>query len=54
MNNNSSISIIQPDDWHIHLRENNTLGAVVDYTSKKFSRCIAMQNLTKPIVNSKI
>ncbi len=54
MNNNSSISIIQPDDWHIHLRENNTLGAVVDYTSKKFSRCIAMPNLTKPIVNSKM
>tara|TARA_Y100000590_G_scaffold465918_1_gene639642 strand:+ start:228 stop:1259 length:1032 start_codon:yes stop_codon:yes gene_type:complete len=48
------ISILQPDDWHLHLREGYMLDAVVQYSSKIFSRCIAMPNLTLPITSSKI
>ena len=45
------ITIIQPDDWHVHLRENKILTAVVKYTASKFGKCIAMPNLESPIIS---
>ena len=44
-----NISITQPDDWHVHLREGEMLNTVVKYTSDKFGKCIAMPNLKIPI-----
>ncbi len=47
----NKLSIIKPDDWHIHLRENEILTLILPHTVKKFARCIAMPNLNKPITN---
>ena len=45
------ISIIQPDDWHVHLRDKEILEVVVEHSSRIFKRCVAMPNLSKPITN---
>ena len=48
------IEILQPDDWHIHLREGDILRLVAKYTSRINNRCVAMPNLRIPITNSKL
>tara|TARA_Y100000590_G_C15692069_1_gene1003773 strand:+ start:607 stop:1644 length:1038 start_codon:yes stop_codon:yes gene_type:complete len=50
--NANIIEIIQPDDWHTHLREGEILKAVAGFTSRINNRCIAMPNLSKPIINT--
>ena len=45
----SNINIIQPDDWHVHLREGDMLKCITQYTSRLNRRCIAMPNTKKPI-----
>ena len=54
MNNNISLRIIQPDDWHIHLREGNMMRAVINDSYRFNKRCIVMPNLEIPIINSKL
>ncbi|MFC0178679.1 dihydroorotase [Thorsellia kenyensis] len=44
-----SITLRKPDDWHLHLRDEDILKAVLPYTSRHFKRAIIMPNLTKPI-----
>jgi len=48
----NSIYIIQPDDWHTHLREGEMMKAVIEYSSRINHRCIVMPNLDIPITNS--
>lgn len=43
------ISIIAPDDWHLHLRDTPYLEAVVGDTAKQFARAIVMPNLVPPV-----
>ena len=50
--NVSSLKIIRPDDWHVHLREGNLLESVIKYSSRINRRCIVMPNLNIPITNS--
>lgn len=45
------IKIIKPDDWHVHLRDNEILKKVSQYTAKFYKRAIIMPNLDKPITN---
>ncbi len=45
------ITIIQPDDWHIHLRDGVALKQTVADASRYFARAIIMPNLTPPVVN---
>ena len=45
------ISLIQPDDWHLHFRDNEMLTETVPATARCFARAIVMPNLTPPIVN---
>ncbi|CAL4322613.1 dihydroorotase [Buchnera aphidicola] len=47
------ITIIKPDDWHVHLREKNILKTVINYTTSFYQRAIIMPNLCNPIVNCK-
>ncbi len=47
-----SIKIIQPDDWHVHFREDEMLSVVAKYSSRVNRRCIAMPNTSKPITTS--
>lgn len=44
-----TLTIIQPDDWHLHLRDDNYMKAVVNDTARQFSRAIIMPNLSPPV-----
>lgn len=43
------LTIIQPDDWHLHVREGAAMQAVVPATARCFARAIIMPNLKPPI-----
>lgn len=45
------VSIPVPDDWHVHLRDDDMLDAVVDHTAQWFRYALVMPNLTPPIVS---
>ncbi len=44
-----SISLIRPDDWHCHLRDNEALSTTVPHTARSFGRAIVMPNLKPPV-----
>ncbi len=50
---NTTISIIQPDDWHIHLRDEQALTTTVAHASENFNRVICMPNLVPPVKTTK-
>ena len=41
--------MIRPDDWHLHVRDNEFLKNVVPHTASTFSRAIIMPNLNPPV-----
>ena len=43
------ITITRPDDWHLHLRDDAALAAVLPHTVRQFARAIVMPNLRPPI-----
>ncbi len=45
----NEISLIQPDDWHLHLRDDGKMKAVVNDTARQFARAIIMPNLAPPV-----
>jgi len=45
------ITLIRPDDWHLHLRDGAALGAVLADSARRFARAIVMPNL-KPAVRT--
>lgn len=47
-----SITLIQPDDWHLHLRDGDALNAVLPYTAQQFARAIVMPNLKPPVTTA--
>jgi dihydroorotase len=47
-----TITIRQPDDWHLHLRDGAVLKAVLPATSAHFARAIIMPNLVPPVVTT--
>jgi len=38
----TELTIVQPDDWHLHLRDGAVLEAVLESTAKDFARAIVM------------
>jgi len=46
------LKIVQPDDWHLHLRDNEVLADTICHTSSRFSRAIVMPNLATPITTT--
>ena len=44
-----SITIVRPDDWHVHLRDGEILQTVAPHTARQFARAIVMPNLAPPI-----
>ncbi|MGV6872442.1 dihydroorotase [Pseudochelatococcus sp. B33] len=46
------LTIRQPDDWHVHLRDGETLRAVAPATAAHFGRAIIMPNLVPPVVTT--
>ena len=43
------ISLIRPDDWHLHLRDGEALKAVAAHSARQFARAIIMPNLRPPV-----
>lgn len=44
-----TLTIIQPDDMHLHFRDGDALQAVVPYTARQMGRAIVMPNLKPPV-----
>ena len=47
------VTIRQPDDWHLHLRDGDLLKTVLKHTSRTFRRAVIMPNLRPPITSIK-
>ncbi|WOD09705.1 dihydroorotase [Pseudomonas sp. NyZ704] len=45
------LTLIRPDDWHIHLRDGEVLSNTVADASRTFARAIIMPNLVPPVRN---
>ena len=46
-----TLTLIRPDDWHLHVRDGKALGAVVPHSARQFGRAIVMPNLRPPVVS---
>jgi dihydroorotase len=44
-----TLTIVRPDDWHLHLRDGAGLAAVLPDTARRFARAIVMPNLKPPV-----
>lgn len=44
-----TITLRQPDDWHVHLRDGEALGMTVPDSARCFGRISVMPNLTPPV-----
>jgi dihydroorotase len=44
-----TLTLIKPDDWHLHLRDGEALEAVIGDTAKQFARAVIMPNLKPPV-----
>lgn len=48
----TQLTITRPDDWHLHLRDDAALKAVVADTARQFARAIIMPNLRPPVTST--
>lgn len=44
-----TLTITRPDDWHLHLRDDAAMRAVLPDTARRFGRAIIMPNLKPPV-----
>lgn len=47
---NTQLTLIRPDDMHVHLRDEKALAYTVPATAQQFARAIVMPNLKKPVI----
>lgn len=47
-----SLTLLRPDDWHLHLRDGAALAAVLPHTARQFARAIVMPNLKPPVTTT--
>ena len=52
MTSATTITLTQPDDWHIHLRDGAALARTANDAAKQFGRVIVMPNLVPPVTNA--
>jgi dihydroorotase len=45
----TTLTLRQPDDWHLHLRDGDVLQTVLRHTTNQFARAIVMPNLKTPV-----
>ncbi|HAT39827.1 dihydroorotase [Polynucleobacter necessarius] len=48
-NSPTQIELIQPDDWHLHIRDGAVMKDVLADTARQFARAIIMPNLKPPV-----
>ncbi|MEW6695524.1 Dihydroorotase [Tepidimonas thermarum] len=47
-----TLTLIRPDDWHVHLRDGVALATTVPHTAAQFARAIVMPNLKPPVTTA--
>ena len=47
-----TLTIIRPDDWHLHVRDGAALHTVVPHTAAQFARALIMPNLKPPVTST--
>jgi dihydroorotase len=47
-----TLTLIRPDDWHLHLRDDALMQSVLPDTARQFARAIVMPNLRPPVTNT--
>jgi len=50
----TELTILAPDDWHLHFRDGDMLNETVPATARCFKRAIVMPNLVPPVVNAEM
>jgi dihydroorotase len=48
------LTLTQPDDWHLHLRDGAALAAVLPHSARQFARAVVMPNLKPPIASTEL
>ena len=51
-NNPQTLTLIRPDDWHLHVRDGAAMAAVVPATARQFGRAVVMPNLRPPVTTA--
>jgi dihydroorotase len=46
----AELTLVRPDDWHLHVRDGAALRAVLPHSARQFGRAIVMPNLRPPVV----
>lgn len=46
------LTLIRPDDWHLHLRDGALMQSVLPDTARQFGRAIVMPNLRPPVTTT--
>jgi dihydroorotase len=52
MNGMNTLTLIRPDDWHLHLRDDALMASVLPDTARQFARAIVMPNLRPPVTTT--
>jgi len=48
----NTITLIRPDDWHLHVRDGAEMASVIGHTARQFARAIIMPNLKPPVTTT--
>lgn len=48
----TELTMIKPDDWHLHLRDGTEMASVLPDTTRRFARAIVMPNLRPPVTTT--
>lgn len=45
------LTLLKPDDWHLHVRDGGAMESVLPHTARRFGRAIIMPNLKPPVTS---
>jgi dihydroorotase len=45
----TELTLLQPDDWHLHVRDGTAMASVLPHSAQRFARAIIMPNLQPPV-----
>jgi dihydroorotase len=48
----ASLTLVRPDDWHLHVRDDDALDVVVPHSAACFGRALIMPNLRPPVTTT--
>lgn len=47
-----TLTLTRPDDWHLHVRDEAAMQAVVPHSARSFARAVIMPNLRPPVITT--